>query len=161
MQNPKNSIELSQILCEIHTWELNHLPEFNSSSGKIIFMGLLHAFCTEGGPAVKKTPMKTFYHNDLACDRTMRGKLKELHQLGLIQYHRNDSDLRCKHAYPSAKLIDKLNRYTQQVNAIIGQYFFLIEQPSATQQLAIESSSNPLSVSARPHQSERLLTQAA
>jgi hypothetical protein len=161
MHNANHSHELSQILCEVHAWELIHLPEFNSSSGKIIFMGLLHAFCTEGASAVKKTPMKTFYHNDLACDRTMRGKLKELHQLGLIQYHRNDSDLRCKHAYPSAKLIDKLNRYTQHVNAIIGQYFFLIEQPCATHQLAIESSPNPLSVNARPHKGERLIAQAA
>jgi len=161
MQNTNHSHELSQILCEIHAWELIHLPEFNSSSGKIIFMGLLHAFCAQGASAVKKTPMKSFYHNSLACDRTMRGKLKELYQLGLIQYHRNDSDLRCKHAYPSAKLIDKLNRYTQQVNTIIGQYFFLIETPTFPQQLAIESSSNPLSMNARPQKRERLIAQAA
>lgn len=114
------------ISAEIHTWELEHLKAFDSIGGKILFSALLQNYRNQNQEIVLQVKIKSLYQDSIISDRTLRKKIKELYQLGYIEYLKPSNDLRIKCPKPSEKLVKIFHQYSNEINLVINKSFYIV-----------------------------------
>lgn len=115
------------VMQAIHEWEIENLTEFSCSGGKFIFKNLVNHFCQSSTDSITHLPLKRIYHNSEISEKTIRNKLRELEDAGLIQFVSDSQDKRIKYAVPTHQLVSKLIAYAENINYILKSNFYLIE----------------------------------
>jgi uncharacterized radical SAM superfamily protein len=123
----QNIRTMLQIVMAVHVWEAENLPELETSSGRFIFLNLLSYFCNHANPLSDSTPLKSIYQTDRISEKSIRNKLKEFNEQGLIQFVSLSEDMRSKCAVPTDLLIRKIINYAEQVNYIVRSHYYLVD----------------------------------
>jgi len=127
MQEFQKMKTMLQIASDIHNWESEHMKELETMSGRFIVLNLVNYFCKNNPNTASTSPLKSIYRTDNISEKSIRNKLKEFNLNGLIRYTNLKSDGRSKCAIPTDEMINRLINYSEQINIIIRNHFYLVE----------------------------------
>jgi len=136
MEQFQNIRTMLQIAVDIHNWESEHMQELETMSGRFIFLNLVSYFCKDQEHSLDTSPLKSIYRTENISEKSIRNKLKDFHAKGLIQYVTLASDGRSKCAIPTNQMIQRLIVYSEQINYIIRNHYYLV---STENQLKVDS----------------------
>ena len=127
MEQFQNCRTMLQIAVDIHNWESEHMRELETTSGRFIFLNLINYFCKNEHQLAMPSPLKSIYRTDKISEKSIRNKLKDFNSSGLVEYVSIQSDGRSKCAIPTNQMIKRLMVYSEQVNYIIRNHFYLVD----------------------------------
>ena len=127
MEQFQNIRTMLQIVVAIQNWEIENLPELETTSGRFIFLNLLSYFSSQTHPLAESTPLKSIYRTERISEKSIRNKLKDFHSEGLIQFVSLSEDMRSKCAIPTNLLIRKIINYAEQIHYIIRTHYYLVD----------------------------------
>lgn len=132
MEQFQNIRTMLQIAVDIHNWESEHMQELETMSGRFIFLNLVSYFCKDQQQTASSSPLKSIYRTENISEKSIRNKLKDFNAKGLIRYVTLANDGRSKCAIPTNQMIKRLIVYSEQINYIIRNHFYLVDIHNTT-----------------------------
>jgi hypothetical protein len=120
---PFSNSNLLRVMIQMHDWELRHLPELQTVTGRELYFRISEEYLKD-----PQSPQLLKLLQVRSTERAIRQRVRQFEEMGLIDVSNNTKDKRTKRVVPTEFFLLRLNQHLDQLKKLCDGRFLMVDK---------------------------------